>query len=302
MFKTRFKAWNLRKNLRPDEALAMVRVKARRDATNTASEFWKHGSIITSEKLERYLRDNPLALKKAQSFITEEPATNGAVESLLPPHIIVLSPQKPMRTENNLYSVELALSALQSLHKSNVRMSFNLRRMNSMESFRRAISSFRSPNYSKRAYGWRYLHSSFKALDSDITMNCYRVTLCLVKFLPLLLFSEFSEVGRIMADYVMELYLRQFGQNFPFRDFLDQFVSLWCNGRLSAECYCLLFGTLEDIAVDEMGFYFPLDLLPGRGTFLPFDGRCGRCQPQSRPCPAAGRALFEMMFWKEKQK
>ena len=55
MYKLRFKEWGLEKNIKSDEAKAMLIIrKRRRDELNTETEFVLRGKVVTDEKLDRF--------------------------------------------------------------------------------------------------------------------------------------------------------------------------------------------------------------------------------------------------------
>ncbi|KAF7549785.1 hypothetical protein G7Z17_g6182 [Cylindrodendrum hubeiense] len=106
MLKFRIKCWNLNKSLRPEEVLAMARVKSRREATGIGSEFWRYGRPVTQAKLERYLRDHPHTVAHLKKHIPEDILIKGHIEALLPSHIIVLKPPRPLRLDEDMHSLE----------------------------------------------------------------------------------------------------------------------------------------------------------------------------------------------------
>lgn len=55
MYKLRFKEWGLEKNIKSDEAKAMLTIrKRRRDDQNVETEFILRGRVVTDEKLDRF--------------------------------------------------------------------------------------------------------------------------------------------------------------------------------------------------------------------------------------------------------
>ncbi|KAH6981047.1 Clr5 domain-containing protein [Ilyonectria sp. MPI-CAGE-AT-0026] len=112
MYKFRIKCWNLNKSLRPEEVLAMARVKSRRQATGVGADFWRYGRPVTAAKLERYLRDHPHTATQLKKHVPEDALLKGHIEALLPPHIIVLTPSRPLRLDDDIHSLEALMVSL----------------------------------------------------------------------------------------------------------------------------------------------------------------------------------------------
>lgn len=96
MYETRLRTLGQPKNLKPDEALAMARVKARRDVTGMTTEFWRGGKLVGLQKLERYIRLHPAVSQRLQELHHEDTTRLLPIEAILPPHIIALSPASPL--------------------------------------------------------------------------------------------------------------------------------------------------------------------------------------------------------------
>lgn len=112
MYKFRIKCWNLNKSLRPEEVLAMARVKSRREATGVGADFWRYGRPVTAAKLERYLRDHPHTATQLKKHIPEDVLIKGYIEALLPSHIIVLTPSRPLKLDDDIHSLEALMVSL----------------------------------------------------------------------------------------------------------------------------------------------------------------------------------------------
>lgn len=120
MYKFRIKCWNVNKSLRPDEVLAMARVKSRRQATGVGADFWRYGRPVTATKLERYLRDHPHTAAQLKKYIPEDVLIKGHIEALLPPHIIVLTPSRPLKLDDDIHSLEALMVSLDYYTKTDL--------------------------------------------------------------------------------------------------------------------------------------------------------------------------------------
>ncbi|KAH6885331.1 Clr5 domain-containing protein [Thelonectria olida] len=106
MFKFRFKRWKIDKNLTSNEAIAMARVQARREARGADSEFWRHGRPFTAMQLERYLRNHPHVVTQLKKHVPQDLLRKGRIEELLPSHIVVLTPSPSLIGDASLHSLE----------------------------------------------------------------------------------------------------------------------------------------------------------------------------------------------------
>ena len=57
MFKDRLSAWGVSKNLRDDEIVNLMRIKVSRDAVGKQIMFLRYGTLISSRRLDRRLRE-----------------------------------------------------------------------------------------------------------------------------------------------------------------------------------------------------------------------------------------------------
>lgn len=120
MFKDRFRAWHLYKNLQPDEALGLLRIKAYRNAVDLSvrMQFSRYGRPISERRLERYLRDHPSLQSKLQRHPPDEDTIDNLIEIFLPSRGLVAlgTPQKYLRDEEWSYITESAIFSLQIFH------------------------------------------------------------------------------------------------------------------------------------------------------------------------------------------
>lgn len=135
MYKFRIKCWNLNKSLRPEEVLAMARVKSRRQATGVGADFWRYGRPVTAAKLERYLRDHPHTAAQLKKHVPKDVLIKGHIEALLPSHIIVLTPSRPLKLDDDIHSLEALMVSLDYYTKTELLIHQNLAAVTGNDSF-----------------------------------------------------------------------------------------------------------------------------------------------------------------------
>ncbi|KAH7126252.1 Clr5 domain-containing protein [Dactylonectria estremocensis] len=112
MFKFRIKGWKLNKSFRPKEALAMARVKARRETTGKGAGFWRYGRPVTPAKLERYFCNHPHTAAQLKKYALEDVFAKGHIEALLPAHIVGLTPSRALKLDKDMHSLEDLMASL----------------------------------------------------------------------------------------------------------------------------------------------------------------------------------------------
>lgn len=123
MFKNRFKYWGLSKRLRADEVLALLRVKAARDADGAPVAFSRHGRPITMKNLKRYKRDSPKAQVLTESHAVAKASVDDLIQNFLPSRglvALVPRPSKGLRGDEALYVTESSIASLRSFENATV--------------------------------------------------------------------------------------------------------------------------------------------------------------------------------------
>lgn len=221
--------WRVSKNLRPEEALAMGRVKAVRDTLGITSEFWQDHRLITPAKLERYLRLNHQVAEKLQEHSRTDHLLSFPVEALLPRGIIVLDPMAPLPTCTDLDESERLIHGVKQATDS-------LLRRGTEKSFVQEITDkvFESLDawveLEKHQYGdpntrQRLLQSFFR--HTHLLLRGSGLFFYYLYFLQRMVFrADRPEVGRVFLDYLIRITLQKFGQRHPYCALLSAAVGI----------------------------------------------------------------------------
>lgn len=235
MFKARIKGWGLLKNLRRDEALAMTRVKAHREVTNTPCEFWRHGRLVSPQKLERFLRDNPNVVDKAKSLASEDQAGNSWIEAILPSHIVALSPMEPLQLNDELHFTESAIAACRSLPREaqalgNCQYHAHIGFCQDIvfDGFITAgVRRIKSTDVQEQYHGWRLINRGFERLGRDLVFCDPWIVVHVMGCVHWLFFISYvPELARALVDYILYLCRDRFGLNHPWNLLITGLYSL----------------------------------------------------------------------------
>lgn len=96
----------------------MARVEAQRKKEGAGSEFWRYSRRISKPNFERYLRDHPHITSKLKAWTPHDQTTEGYIEAILPPHIVVLTPSPSLNLGDGLHSIESALFTIRNYFRS----------------------------------------------------------------------------------------------------------------------------------------------------------------------------------------
>lgn len=260
MFKYRIKAWKLEKSIRPDEALQMARVRARREAKGVGSEFWKHGHRINAVDFERYLRNHPRVVDELKRNIPHDQLMKGHIEALLPPHIVVLTPPEPLRLDQALHSIENML-LMQRNHLNSV-----------------ALSPEWAATVSQRHAG-TWLAEAMNIIDengSSQLLNEHEVGYMIQRgFSSILPFfqaddplfiigilsaaleardtSEYREIGQMLLNHVRDLCLVMKGTGHPFSVIISTLLGFQDDPRKQAHSIKLLTRMVDEFFTSHVG-------------------------------------------------
>lgn len=164
------------KNLQAEEAEALLRVRAHRNAAGDCihMQFSRYGKRV---KLDRYLRDHPGLHEKLRQKPSDDSLVDDLIERYLPSRGLVAleSPQRYLRGEEGLHLTEAAMYSLQSFHSTE--SSWNINGRNRSISWIREATWKQSDNgvlaesQVDRDAAWSGIEQACRLLQMDMATN-----------------------------------------------------------------------------------------------------------------------------------
>lgn len=257
MYKSRLKAWNMEKNLRREEVLAMMRVKMQRDFSGQKAEFWRNGKMVSYETLHNYLRFNKKASADLRRYIDSDRKSMLPIEAILPAHIVVLNPMPPLKFDERMHNTEGMLVGFQNYTQAAFSNgTWQQARSGNWFSMKggtfHGTLDFRSYVYvairmvnEGHVHRAQFLNIAFSAIKPIImTENPSLVIEITVLFHELENEFKRPEIGRLFIDYVARVSHQCFGAKHPLTNWFMGLKRLEGN---KAEIYEVLIRSYEDL-------------------------------------------------------
>jgi len=127
MFKDRLSAWGVSKNLRDDEIVNLMRIKVSRDAVGKQIMFLRYGTLISSRRLDRRLREKQHLWQKVLQQGSSETDIDDLLQNYLPSRGLVAlecHPSAGLRGDEMLHITESSIFSLRVIGESDTRWCF----------------------------------------------------------------------------------------------------------------------------------------------------------------------------------
>lgn len=178
MYKDRFRAWDLHKNLRSDEVLALLRIEAYRNSTGDSSpipiQFSRYGRPIGRKRLVRYHHDHPHLGEWMRRHPPDDAMVRNLIESFLPSRgLAVISPTQQFLRDGEWCTItETVLLSFQRFKHSNRSWELNGRNLSIIlfreATWKQGISNIMAVSRKVRNCAYSRIQRAYEILETDL--------------------------------------------------------------------------------------------------------------------------------------
>lgn len=256
MFKVRFRAWDVHKNLQPEEVLALLQIKAFRKSRGAPVEFSRYGQPISSRRLERFLREHPELQERLKKLSLDEVTIDKEIQNYLPSRGLAAFTPRPSRSlqpEEALCISESAAYALRTYHDNYVHWNFQTQAPESPPIILTACDNIMSISEATRKSGWRSIKEACDGMPAEILRSRENFTLDFLWLLDQIAAREdLIHLTYQLTKYVHQLFEACLGPTHPYTVLFSGAEKLIRDTTTFKHFQVLVSEALVDAVVDRL--------------------------------------------------